>query len=219
MPPSSAARPRSSRTWRCAKVQTLPSTRSSWTSSTSTAIPTAGGRGRCRCCTLPRAQFILMSATLGAVTALADDLSRRTGRETALITGVDRPVPLHFSYALTPVHETVEDLLHTGQSPIYIVHFSQARGARAGAGAVERQGHQPRAARRDRRGDRRLPLHDGLRPDAVATHPQRHRSAPRGHAAQVSPTRRDSSRSAVCCASSAAPTRSASESTCRFARC
>ena len=32
---------------------------------------------------LPRAQFVLMSATLGDVTAIADDLSRRTGRPTA----------------------------------------------------------------------------------------------------------------------------------------
>ena len=76
--------------------------------------------------TLPKVQFILMSATLGDMKPIADDLSRRTGRETALITGVDRPVPLHYSYVTTPVHETVEDLLHTGQSPIYIVHFSQA---------------------------------------------------------------------------------------------
>lgn len=76
--------------------------------------------------TLPRVQFILMSATLGDMTGIADDLSRRTGRETSLITGVDRPVPLHYSYVITPVHETVEELLHTGQSPIYIVHFSQA---------------------------------------------------------------------------------------------
>ncbi|MCU1440674.1 MAG: hypothetical protein JWP85_1671 [Rhodoglobus sp.] len=76
--------------------------------------------------TLPRVQFILMSATLGEMKPIADDLSARTGRETSLITGVDRPVPLHYSYVTTPVHETVEDLLHTGQSPIYIVHFSQA---------------------------------------------------------------------------------------------
>ena len=76
--------------------------------------------------TLPRVQFILMSATLGDMKPIADDLTRRTGRETALITGVDRPVPLHYSYAMTPVHETVEELLATGQSPIYIVHFSQA---------------------------------------------------------------------------------------------
>jgi superfamily II RNA helicase len=74
---------------------------------------------------LSRAQFVLMSATLGDVTALAADLSRRTGRETATVTGVERPVPLHYYYELTPIHDTVEDLLHTGQAPIYIVHFSQ----------------------------------------------------------------------------------------------
>lgn len=77
--------------------------------------------------TLPRAQFILMSATLGDVTAIADDLSRRTGRETARVTGVDRPVPLHFSFAKTPVQETVEELIETRQAPVYIVHFSQAQ--------------------------------------------------------------------------------------------
>src|SRR3546814_7911395 len=67
-----------------------------------------------------------MSATLGDVTAIADDLARRTGRATARVTGVERPVPLHFSYARTPVHETVQELLETRQAPIYIVHFSQA---------------------------------------------------------------------------------------------
>lgn len=76
--------------------------------------------------TLPQAQFVLMSATLGDVTDLAEDLTRRTSRETAVVTGVERPVPLHFFYELTPIHETVDDLLTTGQAPIYIVHFSQA---------------------------------------------------------------------------------------------
>ncbi|MCD2170745.1 DUF3516 domain-containing protein [Microbacterium sp. JC 701] len=75
---------------------------------------------------LTRAQFILMSATLGDVTEIADDLSRRTGRPTARVTGVERPVPLHFEYARTPVHETVQELLDTKQAPIYVVHFSQA---------------------------------------------------------------------------------------------
>ena len=42
---------------------------------------------------LPRAQFLLMSATLGDVTPIADDLERRTGRPVALVTGVERPVP------------------------------------------------------------------------------------------------------------------------------
>ena len=75
---------------------------------------------------LPEVQFILMSATLGDVTFIADDLSRRTGRPTAVVTGVERPVPLHYYYETTPVHETVEELLKTGQAPIYIVHFAQA---------------------------------------------------------------------------------------------
>ena len=75
---------------------------------------------------LPRAQFVLMSATLGDVSAIAEDLERRTDRVVSRITGVDRPVPLHFSYARTPVHETVEELLQTGEAPVYIVHFSQA---------------------------------------------------------------------------------------------
>ncbi|NEM89804.1 DEAD/DEAH box helicase [Galbitalea soli] len=75
---------------------------------------------------LPGAQFILMSATLGEVGWLADDLTRRTARETALVTGVERPVPLHYYYETTPIHETVEELLQTGQAPVYIVHFSQA---------------------------------------------------------------------------------------------
>ncbi len=76
--------------------------------------------------TLPQAQFILMSATLGDVTELAADLSRRTGRETSTVTGVERPVPLHFFYETTPIHETIEELLATNQAPVYIVHFSQA---------------------------------------------------------------------------------------------
>ncbi|MDT4991819.1 MAG: hypothetical protein QOH97_1711 [Actinoplanes sp.] len=75
---------------------------------------------------LPQAQFILMSATLGDVTRFVADLSRRTGRETAVVTTVERPVPLLFSYATTPLLETIEELLETRQSPVYIVHFTQA---------------------------------------------------------------------------------------------
>ncbi|HEU0205807.1 MAG TPA: DUF3516 domain-containing protein [Pseudolysinimonas sp.] len=75
---------------------------------------------------LPRAQFLLMSATLGDVTAIAADLERRTGREVAQVTGVERPVPLDYRYVSTPVHETVEHLLGDGLAPVYIVHFSQA---------------------------------------------------------------------------------------------
>ncbi|PXY32314.1 DEAD/DEAH box helicase [Prauserella muralis] len=75
---------------------------------------------------LPRAQFVLMSATLGDVSFFEKDLTRRTGRPTAVVTSAERPVPLTFRYALTPMHETVSELLHGGQAPVYVVHFSQA---------------------------------------------------------------------------------------------
>jgi len=75
---------------------------------------------------LPRAQFLLMSATLGDVTDIADDLARRTGRAVAQITGVERPVPLHFSYERRPVHEVLTMLVDEREVPVYIVHFAQA---------------------------------------------------------------------------------------------
>jgi superfamily II RNA helicase len=75
---------------------------------------------------LPQAQFVLMSATLGDVTRFKKDLIRRTGRETAVITSAERPVPLAYSYLTTPMHETLEDLLTAKQAPVYIVHFTQA---------------------------------------------------------------------------------------------
>ena len=74
---------------------------------------------------LPKAQFLLMSATLGDVTFLREDLARRTGRPTALIANAERPVPLYYSYATTPMHETIAELLDTRQSPVYVVHFTQ----------------------------------------------------------------------------------------------
>ena len=75
---------------------------------------------------LPHAQFLLMSATLGDVTFLREDLTRRTGRPTALVANAERPVPLYYSYATTPMHETIQELVDTKQSPIYVVHFTQA---------------------------------------------------------------------------------------------
>jgi len=75
---------------------------------------------------LPQAQFVLMSATLGDMTRFREDLTRRTGRPTAEIRSVERPVPLRYEYAMTPLHETLEELLTTKQSPVYVVHFTQA---------------------------------------------------------------------------------------------
>ncbi|HBD21376.1 MULTISPECIES: DEAD/DEAH box helicase [Dietzia] len=75
---------------------------------------------------LPDTQFLLMSATLGDVDWLREDLRRRTGRECVHIGGTERPVPLSFEYELSGVHETVELLLRDGKAPVYIVHFTQA---------------------------------------------------------------------------------------------
>jgi superfamily II RNA helicase len=75
---------------------------------------------------LPQAQFLLMSATLGDVSRFEKDLTRRTGRSTAVVRSAERPVPLLFSYASTTLHETLEELLATGQAPVYVVHFTQA---------------------------------------------------------------------------------------------
>ena len=75
---------------------------------------------------LAKTQFVLMSATLGDVTPFQRDLTRRTGRTTAVVTSAQRPVPLSYSWALTPLHETLEELLTTHQAPVYVVHFTQA---------------------------------------------------------------------------------------------
>src|SRR5690606_10468876 len=80
---------------------------------------------------LPQAQFLLMSATLGDVSRFEADLTRRTGRPTAVVTSAQRPVPLHYQYVSTPLHETLQELLDSDQAPAYVVHFTQQ-------GAVER---------------------------------------------------------------------------------
>jgi len=78
---------------------------------------------------LSKAQFLLMSATLGDTQWLEDDLTRRTGRATNLVAGTTRPVPLDFSYVFSAVHETIEELLSDKKAPIYVVHFSQREAA------------------------------------------------------------------------------------------
>ncbi len=74
---------------------------------------------------LPHTQFLLMSATLGNVEFFRRDLTARTGRETSVVTSVQRPVPLHFEYRTSTLHASVEQLLQGGKAPIYIVHFTQ----------------------------------------------------------------------------------------------
>ncbi len=81
--------------------------------------------------TLPRARFLLMSATLGDTTFFQEELTRLNGRETVTVASQDRPVPLEYSYAETPLAITVESLLTGGKSPVYVVHFTQADAAQS----------------------------------------------------------------------------------------
>jgi hypothetical protein len=75
---------------------------------------------------LTRTQFALMSATLGDISEIAADLTRRNGRETAIVDDAERPVPLTFSWAMTHLSETVTEIVTTHQAPVYVVHFTQA---------------------------------------------------------------------------------------------
>lgn len=72
-----------------------------------------------------KAQFVLMSATLGDTQWLQEDLPHAQAVPPTFVGGTERPVPLDFHYVFTPVHETIEELLKTNKAPIYVVHFSQ----------------------------------------------------------------------------------------------
>ena len=76
--------------------------------------------------TLPYTQFLLMSATLGDTTAIADKVEECTGRSVTTIADAPRPVPLEYLFADdTTLEGTVELALRREEAPIYIVHFSQ----------------------------------------------------------------------------------------------
>ena len=75
--------------------------------------------------TLPHTQFMLMSATLGDVTAIAASLEEHTGATCDWSSMPRRPVPLSYDYVTTSLEGTVELAMRRGEAPLYIVHFSQ----------------------------------------------------------------------------------------------
>ncbi len=83
---------------------------------------------------LNRCQFLLLSATLGPTDFFERELERRTGRPTVLVASADRPVPLDFEYRRTTLHASVEELLASGRTPIYLVHFTQREATEAAQG-------------------------------------------------------------------------------------
>ena len=75
--------------------------------------------------TLPKTQFLLMSATLGDVSNIAASLKERTGTDVDVIADAPRPVPLSYEYVEMGLEGTVELALRKGEAPLYLVHFSQ----------------------------------------------------------------------------------------------
>lgn len=75
--------------------------------------------------TLPKTQFLLMSATLGDVSAIAESLKDHTGTDVDVIVDAPRPVPLAYEYVEMALEGTVELALRKGEAPLYLVHFSQ----------------------------------------------------------------------------------------------
>ena len=140
---------------------------------------------------LPRAQFLLMSATLGDVSFFEKDLTRRTGRTTAVVRSDARPVPLNFRYVLTPLHETLRELLETHEAPVYVVHFTQAAALEQAQAlmSINVCSRAEKDAIAETIGHFRFTA--GFGRDAVPAGAARHRGAPRGHAAQVPAAGRD----------------------------
>ena len=79
--------------------------------------------------TLSNARFLLMSATLGDTGFFEEGMTRLNGLPSVTVKSATRPVPLEFSYAETPLSQTVEGLLADGKGPVYVVHFTQADAA------------------------------------------------------------------------------------------
>ena len=75
---------------------------------------------------LKNTTFLLMSATLGNCEKIKTKLTSLTNKTTSEVSSMQRPVPLHFSYSIEPLHETIQKLLSSKKYPIYLVNFTQA---------------------------------------------------------------------------------------------
>ena len=74
---------------------------------------------------LRNTKFLLMSATLGDVSSIAESLEDRTNNPVELVLDAPRPVPLSYEFVETSLEATVELALKRGDAPLYIVHFAQ----------------------------------------------------------------------------------------------
>ncbi|MGO1522122.1 MAG: DEAD/DEAH box helicase [Nesterenkonia sp.] len=83
-----------------------------------------------------RAQFLLMSATLGDTSTFQRRIADRTGRDVVVVSSAVRPVPLSYEYSTTPLVDKLEELAETRRAPVYVVHFSQRAAAESAAGLM-----------------------------------------------------------------------------------
>lgn len=75
--------------------------------------------------TLPKARFLLMSATFGDTAFFETCLRELTAAPTTVVKSTQRPVPLDFIYQETMLHETIRKLVFGGKAPVYLVNFTQ----------------------------------------------------------------------------------------------
>jgi superfamily II RNA helicase len=81
--------------------------------------------------TLPRARFLLMSATLGATEFFEREMTRLTGATSVTVRSDRRPVPLEFDYSEMPLTERIAELVALKRAPIYLVYFTQRAASEA----------------------------------------------------------------------------------------
>ena len=81
--------------------------------------------------TLPHARFVLMSATLGDVSAFESLLQRQTGVEVSTVRSGKRPVPLEFTYEEKLLQDATHSLVERDRAPVYVVNFTQRGAAEA----------------------------------------------------------------------------------------
>ncbi|MCL2261461.1 MAG: DUF3516 domain-containing protein [Fibromonadales bacterium] len=76
--------------------------------------------------TMKKAQFLLISATLGDTSFFESEMTKLNSLPSVCIRNSERPVPLEFSYSESPLPNEVQRLLNEGKGPVYVVHFTQS---------------------------------------------------------------------------------------------
>lgn len=79
--------------------------------------------------TMPKARFLLMSATFGDTDFFEKVLNDLTAKPTTVVKSSLRPVPLDFEFRDSPLHETIRKVVGEGKTPVYLVNFTQREAA------------------------------------------------------------------------------------------